>query len=306
MAKPFVKWAGGKGKLLKTLEKYLPSDFEKQESITYIEPFVGGGAMLFHMLETFPNIRRVIINDINPELMLCYDAVKNNHINLIDELRNIEQEYFENDTQDARLAYYMGIRDAYNQLHLDPNANGMFEIIQKVSYFIFLNRTCFNGLYRENRNGNFNVPFGKYVHPIICNEEAIQQAHNALQGVELMNGDYHNLLNQINEGEYTFFYFDPPYRPLLGTKNFKEYTKYKFGDQQQVELRDFCNQVDELGSLFMLSNSDSERVPGINFFEEIYDGYEFHRVMAPRVINAFGAGRIPQSEVLITNYHINN
>lgn len=300
MAKPFVKWAGGKGKLLKTLEQHLPADFAQQEAITYIEPFVGGGAMLFHMLEAHPNINRVIINDINPELMACYTQVKTEPQNLIDELHHLETEFYAIEDMEARRSFFYGIRDAYNDLKAHPN--NIFEEITKAAYFIFLNRTCFNGLYRENNHGNFNVPFGRYANPKICNAESLMTCHTALQNVEILCGNYQNVLAHIRPEEYNFFYFDPPYRPLLGANNFKDYTQFEFEDQQQNELHDFCDQVRALGARVMLSNSDSEIEPGVNFFAQLYHDYNFHQIMAPRVINAFAAQRVPQREVLITNY----
>lgn len=305
MAKPFVKWAGGKGKLLKTLEQHLPADFSQQEAITYIEPFVGGGAMLFHMLEAHPNINRVIINDINPELMACYTQVKYEPENLLALLEDMQKEFFAIGEDEGRRAYYYGVREEYNKLKLH-STDDIYEQIQKAACFIFLNRTCFNGLYRENHHGAYNVPFGRYTNPTICNREAIMACHEALLHVEIQCGNYQNVMSHVNPEEYNFFYFDPPYRPLLGTSNFKDYTQFEFGDQQQMELRDFCNAVHETGALIMLSNSDSEIEPGKNFFEQIYQEPVFHlrRVNAPRVINAFAAKRVPQSEVLITNYEV--
>lgn len=300
MAKPFVKWAGGKGKLLNQLETYLPADFSEQEAVTYVEPFVGGGAMLFHMLEIHPNIKRAVINDINPELILCYEQVKNEPENLIDLLNNLQSEYYQLPAEEARRSFFETIRIEYNILKRKDC--DIFENITKAAYFIFLNKTCFNGLYRENRSGEFNVPFGRYKSPVICDKEKLTKAHLALQNVEMLCGDYGEVVHHLAEGEYTFFYFDPPYRPLLGANSFKDYSKHEFGDQQQLELHDFYDKMNEQGYKLMLSNSDSEIEPGINYFEQLFQGYNFHRVIAPRVINAFAARRSPQLEVLITNY----
>lgn len=302
MAKPFVKWAGGKGKLLNTLDSHLPKHFAEEPAITYIEPFVGGGAMLFHMLESHPNITRVIINDINPELMSCYQLVRDEPDNLITQLQLLENDFNALNSQEERKAHFYAIRNAYNEMRANPQVMDLFAQIEKAAYFIYLNRTCFNGLYRENRNGNFNVPFGSYANPTICNEANIKTAHDALQNVTLLCGNYHDVMQQVRPEENNFFYFDPPYRPLLGSSNFKDYTRFEFGDHQQEELRDFCNEINAIGGRFMLSNSDSMEPDGTNYFENIYAGYHFHRVYAPRVINAFAAGRVPQSEVLITNY----
>ena len=294
MAKPFVKWAGGKGKLLKTLEKYLPSDFEKQESISYIEPFVGGGAMLFYMLERYKNINKVIINDINPELIACYRQIQNEHENLIQELRELENKHLSYQSHEERRKDYEANREEYNELHLSQDSANLFEV-RKVALFIYLNKTCFNGLYRENRRGIFNVPFGRYAHPTICNESQIIEAHNALQGVQILNDDYHVI--KVNPNEYSFVYIDPPYKPLPGSNNFKEYTKFMFGDEQQIELKLYCDELTKQNAKIMVSNSFCK-----DFFKELYQGYSFQAVLAPRYINAFAANRNPIYELLIKNY----
>lgn len=237
--------------------------------------------------------------------MNCYTQVKTEPENLLSLLEEMQNEFFAIGEDEGRRAYYYGVRDEYNRLKLHPSED-IFEQMQKSACFIFLNRTCFNGLYRENHQGAYNVPFGRYANPTICNREAIMACHEALQQVEILCGDYREVLNHIKPEENNFFYFDPPYRPLLGVSNFKDYTQFEFGDQQQMELRDFCNAVHETGAQLMLSNSDSEIEPGVNFFEQIYQEPVFHlrKVYAPRVINAFAARRVPQSEVLITNYEV--
>lgn len=297
MAKPFVKWAGGKGRLLPILEANLPADFNQLPEITYIEPFVGGGAMLFYMLGEYPNIHRVIINDINPALINCYRRIQNHHHALIRELRQINAQYYALDSQETRRAFYYACREEYN---LIPVANR--NTTRAAALFILFNKTCFNGLYRENRQGRFNVPFGRYVNPTICNEQVINDAHDALQHVEICLGNYENVLGLINWNEYNFFYFDPPYRPLLGANNFKDYTLNEFGDQEQEQLKYFCDFIDAHGGHFMLSNSDSEIEAGISYFENLYDEYDVQRIFAPRNINAFAPGVQRVNEVLIKNY----
>ena len=293
--RPFVKWAGGKGKLLPTLVANLPVDFRNREAITYIEPFVGGGAMLFYMLENYPNINRAIINDINPALINCYNRIKNNHVRLIRELKSIQNAYYNIKTQEGRRSLYYNLREEYNQL---PSRRSY----RAAALFIFFNKTCFNGLYRENSKGKFNVPFGRYVRPTICNESVIKAAHEALQNVEILLGNYTNVREYINWNEYTFFYFDPPYRPLLGANNFKEYTLNSFGDPEQVAPRDFCNEVHANGGHFILSNSDSELEEGISYFEELYGQYNVQHIFAPRAINAFVPGIETATEVLVKNF----
>lgn len=298
-AKPFVKWAGGKGQLLPTLMENLPVDFREQQTITYIEPFVGGGAMLFYMLNNFPNINRAIINDVNPALINCYHTIKNNHESIIKELRPIHDEYHSLDNQDSRSNLYYILRDEYNSIPVE-NRN----TIRAAALFIFFNKTCFNGLYRENSKGLFNVPFGKYLNPTICNEKAIEAAHKTLQNVDIFCGNYSDIMQYINWDEYNFFYFDPPYRPLLGTNNFKQYTLNPFNDPEQEALKQLCVNIHEHGGHFMLSNSDSEIELGVSYFENLYDvdGFNVQHIKAPRAINAFTPGIQITTEILVKNY----
>lgn len=291
-ARPFVKWAGGKGNLLSTLESHLPTNFDTQEKVTYIEPFVGGGAMLFHMLNVHPNIRRVVINDINKDLIKCYQLVKEAPSVLIELLKPFEQRYYELD-EDERRDYYYEVRREYNNIELTAD--------QRAAHLIFLNHTCFNGLYRENANGGFNVPFGRYKKPKICNEEVIKADHEVLSKVDIYCGDYKSMFSHLGKG-YNYVYLDPPYRPLLGSTNFKDYSKCSFGDKEQVELKSFCDRLTARGCKLMLSNSDSNNDDGSSFFQSLYDGYTFEIVLAPRFINAYAERREKQTEVLIKNY----
>lgn len=297
MAKSFVKWAGGKGKLLGILEKNLPADLVAQPSITYIEPFVGGGAMLFNMLATHSNVRRAIINDINLALINCYNKIKDKPRKLIQELRKLDEAFYALESHEQRRSLYYAYRDEYNCIPVNAR-----NTIRSAALFIFFNKTCFNGLYRENNQGKFNVPFGRYVHPTICNDEVIYAVHKALQKVVILIGDYKDTLRHIDWNEYNFFYLDPPYRPLLGSNNFKQYTMNRFDDLQQIELKEFCDNINKLGGKFLLSNSDSENESGGNFFEDLYADYNFQRIYAPRTINAFVPGVEKSSEVLIKNY----
>lgn len=297
MVKPFVKWAGGKGKLLRVLEANLPPDFYEQQAITYIEPFVGGGAMLFYMLEHYPNINRIIINDINPALVNCYYKIRDNHIELIEGLKVLHDAYFEIKTQEGRKELYYRLRQEYNQMAVAER-----NTIRAATLFIFFNKTCFNGLYRENNRGGFNVPIGRYVRPTICNEQVIRDAHFALQNVEIRLGNYADIMELVNWNEYNFFYFDPPYRPLLGANNFRQYTRNTFGDLEQEALKVFCDVIHQHGGHFMLSNSDSEIEPGVSYFEDLYKGYDVEHIFAPRTINAFVPGVQMTTEILIKNY----
>lgn len=291
-AKPFVKWAGGKGNLLNILESQLPADFDSQTKATYIEPFVGGGAMLFHMLTRHKNIRRVVINDINQDLIRCYQLVKENPQTLIELLKPFEQRYYELNEDERRL-YFYEVRNEFNNVELSAD--------QRAAYLIFLNHTCFNGLYRENASGGFNVPFGRYKKPKICNEDVIIADHEVLSKVDFFCGDYKNILTHLGKG-YNFIYLDPPYRPLLGSDNFKQYSKSGFGDPEQVELKAFCDRLSDRGCHLMLSNSDSTNEDGTSYFETLYEGYTFGKLLAQRSISADAKKREKQIEVLITNY----
>ena len=295
VAQPFVKWAGGKRHLLSQLETLLPDNFDELEDVTYVEPFVGGGAVLFHMLNNHPNIRRAIINDINPNLIECYRLVKEHPNELISELQKIQDLYNSADIEGKERIYY-DYRSKYN--------NDELTSVKKAAIFIFLNHTCFNGLYRVNANGAFNVPFGKYMKPMICNAELILEDSRLLNSVDLviMNGDYRYVGRRLARRNANFVYFDPPYRPISVTSSFHTYSNIPFGDEQQVELRDFCNHLDRRDCFLMLSNSDSRNDDGTSYFEELYVGYNFQRIYAHRFINATSDKRVKLAEVLVRNY----
>jgi DNA adenine methylase len=296
VAKPFVKWAGGKGQLLSQLDALLPTDLSERE-FTYIEPFVGGGAMLFHMLQKFPKIRKVVINDINPYLVIAYRTVKDNAEELIKQLSTLECQYLALKDNEAKKSFFLEARELFNEKRMND--------IDRTKYLIFLNRTCFNGLYRVNAKGKFNVPFGQFVHPTICNPIIIKADSDALNSKPLviLNGDFEQTRNYIEEG-YNFFYFDPPYRPLNATSSFNSYAKENFNDEEQIRLRDYCSRLNErLGIKWMLSNADcSAKNPEDTFFEDIYRDFYISRVNASRAINANPAKRGKLTELLISNY----
>lgn len=295
-AKPFLKWAGGKGQLLSQLEQHLPDDLSK-EKFTYIEPFVGGGAMLFFMLQRFPNIKRAVINDVNPYLITAYQVIKNSPDALIERLADLEQRYFALEGEEAKKNFYLQVRTIFNEGELDD--------IDRSKYLIFLNRTCFNGLYRVNAKGKFNVPFGRHLHPTICNAEVIKSDSQLMNRVDMviLNGDFGLTQNHISDG-YNFFYFDPPYRPLNATSSFNSYSKEDFNDDEQIRLRDYCYFLNEQPNVkWMLSNADcSAKNPDDTFFEEIYADFSIHRVYASRAINANPSKRGKLTELLINNY----
>lgn len=293
--KPFVKWAGGKGQLLEQLDTFLPVGFGNRRDITYIEPFVGGGAMLFYLLQRYPNIRHAVINDVNYDLTTCYRTIKDTPEELITSLLDIQYAYNELQTEDARRDFFLAARDRYNEKNLDP--------IENTTKFIFLNRTCFNGLYRVNRKGLFNVPFGRYINPQICDPETIRLDSELLQRVEILTGDFEATLDHVSDG-YNFFYIDPPYRPLNATSSFNSYSKDDFNDEEQIRLCNFCARLNKrMGIDWMLSNADcSAKNPEDTFFEDIYNDFFINRVYASRAINANPSKRGKLTELLICNY----
>lgn len=292
-AKPFVKWVGGKGQLIEQLEALLPADFDRWENVTYIEPFVGGGAMLFHMLQKHKNIKAAVINDINTDLTTCYKVVRDNPSELVDSLKEIQREYYQLKSEEVRKQFYMLMRDEFNTKSLTP--------IRNTTLFFFLNRTCFNGLYRVNKSGLFNVPFGRYETPTICDPVTIYADSELLQNVEIMTGDYQQTFDKA-QGQ-TLFYFDPPYRPLTNTSSFNDYTKEAFNDLAQERLKEFCDRIEAAGHSFMLSNSDCFNTPAKDrFFEDLYLEYIIERVWAARSVNANPSKRGKLQEILVHNY----
>lgn len=292
-AKPFIKWVGGKGQLIEQLTNLLPKDFCCWKDTTYIEPFVGGGAMLFYMLQHFPNIKHAVINDINTDLTTCYQTIRDNAEELILSLKNIEEYYLSIKEEEERKSFFMSVREQYNQKNLAP--------VDNTTKFIFLNRTCFNGLYRVNKSGLFNVPFGKYKNPKICDPQTIRRDSELLQRVEILNGDFEETFNYAKGN--TLFYFDPPYRPLSDTSSFNDYTKESFNDDAQIRLKEYCDRINNAGYSFMLSNSDCKgKTESDNFFDILYKDYQIERVWASRSINANPNKRGKLTEILVHNY----
>jgi len=293
IAKPFLKWAGGKTQLITDIEKALPVDFTKQK-FTYVESFVGGGAVLFWILENFPNVERAIINDINSDLTNAYEIIARNPKKLITVLKKFQTKFhsFENDAE-GRRAYYMEQRALFNTRSTDKET--------QAALLIFLNKTCFNGLFRVNKSNGFNVPMGDSITPTICDVENLMAVSKVLQRVEILTGDYQKTLDHAKHP--SLFYFDPPYKPLSKTSSFNTYTKEEFNDSEQIRLRDFCKTIDEQGHYWLLSNSDVKGKDMTDtFFDDIYNEFNINRVWAKRSINANADKRGKLTELLITNY----
>lgn len=290
-ARPFIKWVGGKTQLLDDIKKILPRDLSRRDEMTYIEPFVGGGAVLFWILQEYSNITRAIINDINAELICTYRVIKHDVENLIFELNRLQNEYLPLNEVD-RKEYFLVQRERFNERDTSE--------VETAALFIFLNRTCFNGLYRVNSKGKFNVPHGRYANPKICDEETLRADSAVLQRVEILCGDF------AQTGKYAhdnvLFYFDPPYRPLTDTSAFTSYAKEGFDDAEQIRLRDFCALIAKQKSLFVASNSDPLNVDNEDdFFDHLYKMFSIKRVSAARMINSKGNGRGAISEIMISN-----
>jgi DNA adenine methylase len=277
VAKPFLKWAGGKTQLITEIEKLLPHKITNKK-FTYLEPFVGSGAILFWMLYNFPKLEKAVINDINSDLINTYRIIASKPKELISILQILQNEFHNLDGEDEeKKEYYYKKRELYNTRKEEKSG--------QAALFIFLNRTCFNGLYRVNKGNGYNVPMGSYKKPTICDEQNILAVSNALQKVEILCGDYEGTLKEVTAN--SFFYFDPPYKPLSNTSSFNSYAKDEFNDEEQIRLRNFCSKLENQGHKWMLSNSDVKgKDVNDNYFDDIYAEFSISRVKARRSINA--------------------
>ncbi len=290
--KPFVKWVGGKSQLVEQIEKKLPADGEKVLT-KYAEPMVGGGALFFNILSKY-DFEEFYISDINAELINSYKAVKDDVENLIAKLNAMQMTFLPMD-ENGRKYFYYGIREKFNSTKLSVETS-----TEKAAQFIFLNKTCFNGLYRVNRKGQFNVPMGAYKNPTICDDENLRNIHEALQNVTIVCGDYS--LSKTFIDQYTFVYLDPPYRPISETSAFNSYNSESFDDDEQIRLARFIDEINESGAKIVLSNSDPKNVNDEdNFFDDLYRNYIINRVEASRAINSKGDKRGKIKELLICN-----
>jgi DNA adenine methylase len=300
IAKPFIKWAGGKTQLINKINELIPSDFINNK-FTYVEPFVGGGAMLFNILNNHSdNLKSIVINDINKDLINVYKIIKTKPEELIFILSFLEKKYHELDNdEEKKKEYYYEKRNIFNKLNINEKP------IYKAALFIFLNKTCFNGLFRVNKSNHFNVPMGSYKKPMICDTDNIMAVHNKLKDVEILSGDYQDTLKNItyNIDTNVLFYLDPPYRPLNATSNFNSYSKEDFNDDEQIRLKEFCDKINYNGYNFILSNSDPKNNDvDDNFFDDLYKDYKIIRTNAKRNINSDSEKRGNVTELLITNF----
>ncbi len=289
--KPFIKWAGGKSQLLGEIRKKYPRNIKK-----YCEPFVGGGAVLLDILGNF-TLDEVMVNDINSDLINTYNQVKNNVEELVLILSEMQRAFCESNTEE-RKKIYLNKRARYNALKVKNSENCCME---KAALFIFLNKTCFNGLYRVNRNGLFNVPMGSYKNPSICDADNLHKISKLLHNVKINCGNYTECLDFIDEE--TFVYIDPPYRPLSVTSSFTSYNENDFNDEEQIALVKFIDEITSKKAKVIASNSDPKNTnEDDDFFDNLYSSYTINRVTAKRMINSKGNSRGCINELLICNY----
>ncbi len=299
--KPFLKWAGGKTQLIPEIEKRLPKKIKKDKYINrYVEPFVGGGAVFFHLKNNY-NIENSFLFDINKELILCYKVVQKNHKELIIKLQRLEKNYL-NKSKEERKEIYYDTRALYNVRMNDFDfANYNFEWVDRASQTIFLNKTCFNGLFRQNKKGEFNVPIGSYKNPTICQFDNIIAVNHALEKTKIICGDFTKAEKYVTKK--SLVYYDPPYRPINGTSSFKDYSKEGFNDKDQIRLAEFYTKMHKKGAYQILSNSDPKNVnPDDDFFDELYKDYIIERVLANRMINCNGSLRGKIRELIVLNF----
>ena len=292
--KPFIKWVGGKGQLLSEINKLYPVELGKNIN-KYAEIFVGGGAVLFDILSKY-KLDEVYISDKNLELINTYKSIRDDVGILIKLLKEMEEQYTSLNNENRKLYYYEKRRE-YNNLKINIEENN----IEKAVLFIFLNKTCFNGLYRVNKKGEFNVPMGAYKKPKICDEENLKNVSLTLRNVKIVYADYRESEKFIDDK--TFVYIDPPYRPLNITSSFTSYTENDFNDKEQIELAEYINVLNKKGAKIVISNSDPKNNDiDDNFFDKLYKNYNINRVKATRMLNSNASLRGVINELLITNY----
>ena len=306
-AKPFLKWAGGKNQIVNSIEEYLPPKIKHNKKIDkYFELFLGGGAVFFHLIKEGYTIDEVYLNDLNKELILTYKTIRDKPKKVISKLESCANAYSIMNQEERRI-YFNDIRRDFND-NLDDfdYLNYSYDHIIRAAQMIFLNRTCFNGLYRVNKNGKFNVPVGSYKNPLICDKENILNVSEVLRKVNIYCDDYSKFKEKIDEN--SFIYLDPPYLPIK-ENSFTSYNSEGFGLREQEELSRFCKKIDEKNAYFLLSNSCPKNGDSstINFFANTYGSLNLKKcnhkkIDARRSINSKGNKRGAIKELLIFNY----
>lgn len=273
-AKPFLKWAGGKKQLLTEIEDKFPNEIKSSGKIKkYFEVFVGGGALFFYLMNHY-EVNESYLYDVNKELILTYNVIKNRHKLLIKLLSELQGEYVQLGQED-RKEFYLNIRKQFNKNVKDFDFDSLGdEQIVRASQVIFMNKTCFNGLFRLNKSGEFNVPHGRYKNPLICDDKNIKAVSKTLKNTHIINGNYYESEDLIDEE--SLVYLDPPYRPLSSKSNFTTYAGFEFTDEHQIELAKFYKRISDNGAKAILSNSDPKNEDeNDNFFDDLYDDDRF-------------------------------
>jgi len=300
LSRPSIKWAGGKSQLIDEIDERLPVELREREITTYFEPFLGGGAVFFYIAQKF-SIERAVLFDINEDLIITYKVIKYNPEELMRFIDYYKYLYNNLDIEKQKDFFY-SIRENYNKNKVKINFNDYNnELIEHAAQMIFLNKTCYNGLYRLNSKGEFNVPFGKYKKVNFYDKENILYISALLQKAELYIYDFEEIIHyDVNNA---FIYFDPPYRPISQTASFTSYSKFHFSENDQIRLATIFKELDKRNARLMLSNSDPKNVnPDDDFFEKHYKGFNIQRVYANRMINCNGEKRGKINELIITNY----
>jgi DNA adenine methylase len=301
-ARPFLKWAGGKGQLLEKFQELYPKQLKQKKIKTFYEPFLGSGAVFFDIAQHY-DIESAYLYDINDELILTYKAIQKDVTKLLDFLYRYQKKYIKLDKK-QRQEFFYDQRTNYNLQRFNIDYDKYSEQwFPRAAQLIFLNKTCFNGLYRVNSTGEFNSPAGDYDNPTICDEQNLLAVHQVLQIAEIKKADFKEIVTDLKAN--SFVYFDPPYRPISKTASFNTYSKHHFADNQQVQLAELFKQLDKKGTQVMLSNSDPKNNdPTDNFFDDIYSDYNITRVPAKRLINSDPTKRGTINEIVVTNYSI--
>jgi DNA adenine methylase len=301
-AKPFIKWVGGKTQLLRQFQKFYPNELKEGNIDEYIEPFLGGGAVFFDIVQKY-TVNSAKLFDINEELILTYKVVQKDVEKLIDFLERYAKQYLKLDSK-KRKEYFYEVRDNYNQQRFNIDYDKYSENwIPRAAQMIFLNKTCFNGLYRVNSKGNFNSPSGEYKNhnPKILDQNNLLNVSKVLKIADIIRSDFTTIIEYLKDN--SFVYFDPPYRPISKTANFTSYSTFAFTDEKQIQLANVFKKLDNNGFKVMLSNSDPKNEdPLDNFFDDIYCGYNISRVSANRMVNSNAQKRGQINEIVITNY----
>ncbi len=301
-ARPFLKWAGGKGQLLDKFQELYPKQLKENKIKNFYEPFLGSGAVFFDIAQKY-EIENAYLYDINEELVLTYKVIQNDVSKLTDFLYRYQKSYLKLD-KTKRQEFFYDQRSNYNlqrfNIDYDKYSENWFP---RAAQLIFLNKTCFNGLYRVNSKGEFNSPAGDYDNPTICDEQNLLAVNKVLQIAEIRKADFKEIITDLKSN--SFVYFDPPYRPISKTASFKAYSKHGFEDNEQIQLSKLFKFIHEEGSSVMLSNSDPKNLdPNDNFFDVIYNDFNIFRVPARRMINSNAAKRGTINEIVVTNYRI--